>query len=207
MSIKLQATMAYLIILKIAACIFVVVKLLERFSAGFKAKEKGPVSFLFIAYMTWALVMCLSGVFGLMKITTDYIVQSRQDWHQINATLTDITQRERIRKDTAENILTLTYDYVHNGTTYKTSYDQIVPTDQFVEDEIKKVKDTEKVVSIYYDRNKPEATIFGDLPVKFNLPSVIFFDLFFLFMIWGSGWILVRNYRYNFDANADSTNR
>jgi hypothetical protein len=198
--------MHYLIILQIAAFIFIIVKLLEKYSVSFNNKVKGPVSFLFIAYMTWALFMCLAGVFGLIKITTDYIVDSRRDWQQIIATLTDITPGERIRKDTAENILTLTYDYVLTGTTYKTSYAHVIPTDQFVEDELKKVKDTEKVVSIYYDRNNPEETIFGDLPFRLNLPTIILLDLMFLFLAWGSGRILIGNYKYNFGANADSTN-
>jgi hypothetical protein len=197
----------YLIILQIAACIYIVVTLLEKYSVSFSNKVKGPISFLFIAYMTWALLMCISGVFGLIKITTDYIVQSRQDWHQTNAILTDITPGERIRKDTAENTLTLTYAYVINGTTHTNSTTRVIPADQFVEDEIKKVNDTEKVASIYYDRNNPEATIFGDLPDRFNLPSILFLDLILLFIVWANGRILIRNYKYNFGADADSTNR
>ncbi len=199
--------MHYLIILQIAACIFIVVKLLETFSVSFKNKVKGPVSFLFIAYMTWALLTGLSGVFFFIKVTSDYIVESRQDWHQTNATLTDMTPGERVRNDTAENILMLTYDYVLNGTTYKTSHAHVVPTDEFVEDEVKKVNDSQKNVSIYYDRNNPEATIFGELPFRFGLVGAIFIALICLFMAWGGGRILIRNYKYNFGADADSTNR
>ena len=111
----------------------------------------------------WSLGAFFYLIFGISSIiwaAFEYWTQVQTSWTETKAILTNIQLNERLRNKKKELFLKLTFDYNAKNAQYQ-AFSEVILLNEFqVETKSKELKETNKIVSIYYQEKNPAESTF-----------------------------------------------